>query len=70
MEELNDTDFEELTADDNLDNVFDTDIFGDIEDDLKLFVGKTFQNWNHVENFMKEYASAKGHGIRIGGSGR
>ncbi|CAG8794206.1 7002_t:CDS:2 [Cetraspora pellucida] len=43
MKELNDTDFEKLTADNNLDNVFDTDIFSDIEDDLKLFVGYRIQ---------------------------
>jgi len=37
---------------------------------LDLYVGKTFQNWNHVEKFMKKYAAAKGHGIRIGGGGK
>ena len=40
------------------------------EKDISLFVGKTFQNWDHVSNFMKRYAAVKGHGIRIGGGGK
>ena len=39
-------------------------------DTMKLYVGKTFCNWDHVEKFMKKYATIKGHGIRIGGGGR
>src|SRR4051812_18502451 len=34
---------------------------------LELYVGKTFHNWDHVARFMKKYAAAKGHGVRIGG---
>jgi len=37
---------------------------------LELYVGKAFHNWNHVARFMKKYASANGHGVRIGGGGR
>ena len=37
---------------------------------LELYTGKTFHNWDHVARFMKKYASAKGHGVRIGGGGR
>ena len=40
------------------------------EDTTKLYVGKTFRNWNHVANFMKKYAATKGHGVRIGGGER
>src|ERR1043165_8676984 len=38
-------------------------------DTMQLYVGKTFRNWNHVERFMKKYATIKGHGVRIGGGG-
>ena len=34
---------------------------------LDLYIGKTFQNWDYVERFMKKYATSKDHGIRIGG---
>ncbi|CAG8496180.1 27303_t:CDS:2, partial [Dentiscutata erythropus] len=37
---------------------------------LELFVGKTFENWDQVEKFMKKYAAIKGHGVWIGGGGR
>ncbi|RIA95451.1 hypothetical protein C1645_816683 [Glomus cerebriforme] len=37
---------------------------------LKLYIGKTFHNWDHVVRFMKKYAIAKGHEVRIGGSGK
>ena len=37
---------------------------------LELYIGKTFHNWDHVARFMKQYASTKGHGIRIDGSGK
>ncbi|PKC02221.1 hypothetical protein RhiirA5_381122 [Rhizophagus irregularis] len=40
------------------------------EDTMKLYVGKTFHNWDRVANFMKKYAATKGHGVRIGGGGR
>jgi hypothetical protein len=36
----------------------------------ELFVGKTFQSWDHVANFMKRYAASKGHGVRIGGGSK
>ena len=42
----------------------------DIEKDTNLFVGKAFQSWEHVTNFMKRYAAVKGHGVRIGGGGK
>jgi hypothetical protein len=29
----------------------------------ELYVGKTFQSWDHVANFMKKFAAAKGHGV-------
>ncbi len=32
----------------------------------ELFVGKHFQSWNHVANFMKKYSAFKGHGVWIG----
>jgi hypothetical protein len=32
------------------------------EDTMKLYVGKTFHNWDRVANFMKKYAATKGHG--------
>ncbi|PKB92077.1 hypothetical protein RhiirA5_446144 [Rhizophagus irregularis] len=37
------------------------------EDTMKLYVGKTFHNWDYVINFMKKYAATKGHRVRIGG---
>ncbi|PKB92940.1 hypothetical protein RhiirA5_442856 [Rhizophagus irregularis] len=37
------------------------------EDTMKLYVGKTFHNWDHVVNFMKKYAATKDHGVRISG---
>ncbi|CAB5381264.1 unnamed protein product [Rhizophagus irregularis] len=40
------------------------------EDTMKLYVGKTFHNWDRVANFMKKYAATKGHGVRIGGGGK
>ena len=40
------------------------------DNSLELYVGKTFQNWDHMEKFMKKYAAAKGHGVRIGGGGK
>ena len=53
------------------DNEFEIeDIAEEEEDTTKLYVGKTFRNWNHVANFMKKYAATKGHGVRIGGGGR
>ncbi|CAB4421623.1 unnamed protein product [Rhizophagus irregularis] len=36
----------------------------------ELHIGKTFSNWDHVAKFMKRYAAAKGHGVRIGGGGK
>lgn len=33
----------------------------------ELHIGKTFSNWDHVAKFMKRYAAAKGHEVRIGG---
>ncbi|CAB4375732.1 unnamed protein product [Rhizophagus irregularis] len=33
-------------------------------------LGKTFQSWDHVANFMKKFATAKGHGVRIGSGGK
>ncbi|CAG8767027.1 20729_t:CDS:1, partial [Gigaspora rosea] len=32
----------------------------------ELCVGKTFQSWEHVINFMKKYTAKKDHRIRIG----
>ncbi|CAG8727759.1 21899_t:CDS:2 [Cetraspora pellucida] len=58
---------EVLAAYDNMDDLSD---INNLDDDEGLFVGKTFENWDQVANFMKKYAAAKGHGIRIGGSGR
>ncbi|GBC15562.2 hypothetical protein RIR_jg13878.t1 [Rhizophagus irregularis DAOM 181602=DAOM 197198] len=43
---------------------------GNEEDTMKLYVGKTFHNWDYVVNFMKKYAITKGHGVRIGGEGK
>ena len=40
------------------------------EKNTNLFVGKTFQSWDHVANFMKRYGSVKGYGIRIDGGGK
>ncbi|CAB5373679.1 unnamed protein product [Rhizophagus irregularis] len=42
----------------------------DKSDISELYVGKTFQSWDHVANFMKKFATAKGHGVRIGGGGK
>ena len=42
----------------------------DKTDNLELYVGKTFQNWDHVANFMKKFAASKGHGIRIRGGSK
>ncbi|CAI2195799.1 8184_t:CDS:1, partial [Funneliformis geosporum] len=39
-----------------------SDEIADIEKDTNLFVGKSFQSWDHVAKFMKRYAAAKGHG--------
>lgn len=39
-------------------------------DQLKIYVGKTFHDWDHLAKFMAKYAAAKGHGIRIGGGGK
>ena len=36
---------------------------------LELYVSKAFHNWDHVARFMKKYASAKGHEVRIGSGG-
>lgn len=36
----------------------------------ELHIGKIFSNWDHVAKFMKRYAAAKGHGVRIGGGGK
>ena len=38
--------------------------------EIAICIGKTFQSWNHVAKFMKKYAAAKGHGVRIGGGGK
>ncbi|CAI2173610.1 6216_t:CDS:2, partial [Funneliformis geosporum] len=32
-----------------------------MEKDTKIFIGKTFQSWEHVTNFIKRYAAIKGH---------
>ena len=40
------------------------------DSEITIYVGKTFESWDYVEDFMKTYASAKGHGVRIGGGGR
>ncbi|CAG8457906.1 6285_t:CDS:2, partial [Scutellospora calospora] len=65
-----DIDFEELSAYDSLDNfLILIRKFANTKDTLELFVSKTFQNWSHVENFMKDYASAKessGPSCRVG----
>ncbi|CAB4431246.1 unnamed protein product [Rhizophagus irregularis] len=42
----------------------------DKSDISELYVGKTFQSWDHVANFMKKFATVKGHGVRIGGGGK
>ncbi|CAG8653169.1 17353_t:CDS:2, partial [Gigaspora rosea] len=57
MDEINfqDTELEALVMYDNI---------------PELFIGKTFQNWEQVENFIKQYATTKGHGVQIGGGGR
>ena len=47
-----------------------SDEITEIEKDTNLFVGKIFQNWEHVEKFMKRYAIVKGYGVRIDGGGR
>ncbi|CAB4473778.1 unnamed protein product [Rhizophagus irregularis] len=85
MEEItqNTVEFESLLAYDSSEDFSDTestfeDICSEMEDtreneednSLELYVGKTFQNWEHVENFMKKYAATKGHGVRIGGGGK
>ncbi|KAF0555268.1 protein far1-related sequence 5-like [Gigaspora margarita] len=60
---------EVLAAYDSTDDLSDIDIdnFNDVEE---FSVGKTFKDWDQVADFMKKYASIKGHGIRIGGGGR
>ncbi|CAB5363079.1 unnamed protein product [Rhizophagus irregularis] len=85
MEEMiqNTAEFESLLAYDSSEDFSDTEsTFEDIcsemegtkeneeDNSLELYVGKTFQNWDHVEKFMKKYAAAKGHGVRIGGGGK
>ncbi|CAG8784451.1 36699_t:CDS:2, partial [Gigaspora margarita] len=74
MDESNfqDTELEALVMYDSIEELSDTDSdeFNDAEDIPELFVGKTFQDWNQVEKFMKKYAATKGHGVRIGGGGR
>ena len=47
-----------------------SDEITEIEKDTNLFVGKIFQNQEHVEKFMKRYATVKGHGIWIGNGRR
>ena len=37
---------------------------------LELYTGKTFCNWDHVARFMKKYANAKGHRVQICGGNR
>src|SRR3954453_12137189 len=46
------------------------EIYEESSSEITLYIGKTFQNWNHVAKFMKKYAAAKGHGVRIGGGGK
>ncbi|CAG8718910.1 12563_t:CDS:2, partial [Funneliformis mosseae] len=63
--------YEALLEYDSAEDFSDTDSISDeiadIEKDTNLFVGKSFQSWDHVAKFMKRYAAAKGHRIRIGG---
>ncbi|RIB25197.1 hypothetical protein C2G38_2166556 [Gigaspora rosea] len=70
LEVLDDQNIPEvLAAYDSTDDLSDIDI--DNFNDVKEFsVGKTFEDWEQVADFMKKYASIKGHGIRIGGGGR
>jgi len=35
-------------------------------DIAELFVGKHFQSWDYVANFMKKYFASKGHRVQIG----
>ncbi|RIB20653.1 hypothetical protein C2G38_2035065 [Gigaspora rosea] len=58
-----------LAAYDSTDDLSDIDIdnFNDVEE---FSVSKTFEDWEQVADFMKKYASIKGHGIRIGDGGR
>ncbi|CAB4374743.1 unnamed protein product [Rhizophagus irregularis] len=79
----NTVEFESLLVYDSSEDFSDTestfeDICSKMEDtreneednSLELYVGKTFQNWEHVKNFIKKYAATKGHGVRIGGGGK
>ncbi|CAG8709714.1 2965_t:CDS:2 [Gigaspora rosea] len=72
MEESNfqDTELEAIVMYESAEELSDADSDDDAEDISELFVGKTFQDWDQVENFMKKYAAAKGYGVRIGGGGR
>ncbi|CAG8692262.1 9767_t:CDS:2, partial [Cetraspora pellucida] len=67
MLDRQDVELEVLAAYDNMNDLSDID---NLDDDEGLFVSKTFENWDQVANFMKKYAAAKGHGIRISGGGR
>ncbi|CAG8501732.1 15557_t:CDS:10 [Funneliformis mosseae] len=66
-----DKEYEALLEYDSAEDFSDTDSISDeivdIEKDTNLFVGKSFQSWDHIAKFMKRYATAKGYGIRIGG---
>lgn len=67
MDELNNGNELEIFA--AYESVDDADDFSDndgFDINKELCVGKTFQSWKHVKNFMKKYAAEKGHGIRIG----
>ncbi|CAG8517539.1 6215_t:CDS:2, partial [Cetraspora pellucida] len=60
---------EVLAAYDSTDDLSNIDInnFGNIKE---VSVGKTFNNWNQVADFMRKYAISKGYRIQIGGGRR
>ncbi|CAG8695682.1 6284_t:CDS:2, partial [Dentiscutata heterogama] len=70
MDESNfqDTKFKVLVMYNSVEELSDSNSneFNNTENIPKLFVDKTFQDWNQVEKFIKKYASAKGYKVRIG----
>ncbi|RIB04689.1 hypothetical protein C2G38_2048228 [Gigaspora rosea] len=63
MDELNNgNELEIFTAYESVDDADDFSDNSGFYSDEELTVGKTFQSWEHVTNFMKKYAAEKGHG--------